>query len=167
MKRLVSAALLVASVNIAGMNALSGDDSTAIDPVERGRYLVKITGCNDCHTTGYAELEGQVPESAWLQGDALGWKGPWGTTYAANLRLSLSRMTEDEWVSFARNLRARPPMPSVQLHQMSDEDLRALYAFVRQLAPLGDPAPNYLPPGQEPTTPYVLFPEPPRDEGPE
>lgn len=23
--------------------------------IERGRYLVKTTGCNDCHTPGYAQ----------------------------------------------------------------------------------------------------------------
>ena len=53
--------------------------------VDRGRYLVKIAGCNDCHTAGYAAAAGNVPESAWLTGDTLGWRGAWGTTYAANL----------------------------------------------------------------------------------
>jgi len=55
--------------------------------LDRGRYLVKIAGCNDCHTAGYAETAGKVPEKQWLTGDQLGWRGPWGTTYAANLRL--------------------------------------------------------------------------------
>src|SRR5215212_12212744 len=54
--------------------------------VERGRYLVKVAGCNDCHTAGYAMAGGKVPESQWLMGDHLGWRGPWGTTYAVNLR---------------------------------------------------------------------------------
>ena len=46
------------------------------DPqVERGRYLVRITGCNDCHTAGYAPSGGKVPEAQWLTGDALGWRG--------------------------------------------------------------------------------------------
>ena len=49
--------------------------------LDRGRYLVKIAGCNDCHTRGYAETAGKVPEKQWLTGDQLGWRGPWGTTY--------------------------------------------------------------------------------------
>lgn len=52
--------------------------------VERGRYLVRIAGRNDCHTPGYAERGGDVPEAQWLVGDALGWRGPSGTTYAAD-----------------------------------------------------------------------------------
>ena len=41
-------------------------DSKSLD---RGRYLVKIAGCNDCHTPGYAEIAGKVPEDQWLTGD--------------------------------------------------------------------------------------------------
>ena len=56
--------------------------------IKRGRYVVMIGGCNDCHTAGYAPSGGKVPEKDWLLGDALGWNGPWGsTTYATNLRL--------------------------------------------------------------------------------
>jgi hypothetical protein len=62
-----------------------------------------------CHTAGFLPSEGQVPESQWLLGDRLGWHGPWGTTYATNLRLLVADMTEDQWMIMARNLRARPP----------------------------------------------------------
>ena len=44
--------------------------------IKRGRYLVEIAGCNDCHTAGYAPSGGKVPEAQWLLGDALGWSGP-------------------------------------------------------------------------------------------
>jgi hypothetical protein len=47
---------------------------------------------------------------------------------------------------------------------MTKEDLRAVYAFIRQFGPAGKPAPDYVPyvpPGQEPAGPYVLFPVPP------
>jgi len=132
--------------------------------VERGRYLVQIAGCNDCHTAGYATSNGQTPESEWLYGDLLGWRGGWGTTYAANLRLSLSRMTEEQWVVFARNLQSRPPMPSFSLNAMTETDLKSLYRFVRQLEPLGEPAPSYVPPDQEPNPPYVTFPAGPPAE---
>ncbi len=161
MNRYLAYAALVSLSVLLGPSWAHGDEPGSSASVERGRYLVKIAGCNDCHTAGYAQQNGQVPESEWLQGDTLGWQGPWGTTYAPNLRLSLARLTEDEWVSFAHNLRSRPPMPSFSLNQMTGEDLRAVYSFVRQLQPLGDPAPDYVPPGQQPSTPVVVFPGPP------
>src|SRR5262245_52122473 len=67
------------------------DESPSLD---RGRYLVAITGCNDCHTPGFGEAGGQVPEQQWLIGDQLGFRGPWGTTYPANVRLLLAEMSE-------------------------------------------------------------------------
>jgi mono/diheme cytochrome c family protein len=129
--------------------------------VERGRYLVRIAGCNDCHTPHYAERGGDVPETQWLVGDALGWRGPWGTTYAANLRLYMNGMTEAQWLATARGLRSRPPMPWFALRDMSDEDLRAIYRYVRSLGPGGTPAPAYVPPDRTPPPPYVQFPDPP------
>ena len=63
--------------------------------IERGRYLSKIAGCNDCHTPGYTVSGGKVPENLWLTGDALGWRGPWGTTYASNLRDKVPKMSEE------------------------------------------------------------------------
>src|SRR4051812_45749301 len=107
--------------------------------VERGRYIAKVAGCNDCHTPGYAMTGGQVPEKNWLVGDGLGWQGPWGTTYPANLRLVLSGMTEDEWVRTAKNLRTRPPMPWFALRDMSEADLRAFHRYVRSLGAAGEP----------------------------
>ncbi len=129
--------------------------------VERGRYLVKITGCNDCHTPGYAQAGGKISEKAWLVGDRLGWRGPWGTTYPANLRLYMRKLSEDQWVKIAHTTQFRPPMPWFALHDMKEQDLRALYRFIRYLGPAGSPAPAYLPPDQVPNEPHVLFPGPP------
>ena len=136
-------------------------DSQA-DMIERGRYLVKISGCNDCHTPEYAMKGGRVPEKAWLTGDALGWRGPWGTTYPTNLRLYLAGISEDEWVKRAGTLTARPPMPWFGVREMSERDLRALYRFVRALGPAGGPAPAYVPPEREPAGPVVTFPAAPK-----
>ena len=50
-----------------------GDAQAAdADSIERGRYLVIISGCNDCHTPGYAPSNGQTDESLWLTGDITG-----------------------------------------------------------------------------------------------
>ncbi len=72
----------------------------ASDSISRSRYLVKISGCNDCHTKGYLEKEGAVPEKNWLLGiSEVGWRGPWGTTYGTSRRLFLKDRTEDVWLN--------------------------------------------------------------------
>ena len=132
--------------------------ATAKD-ITRGRYLVKIGGCNDCHTPGYMQSAGKVPEKQWLTGDALGWSGLWGTTYPVNLRLQMQTLTEPQWMVVARTKEMRPPMPWFTLRDMSDADLRAIYRYIRHLGPSGQPAPAYVPPGQEPKPPFVTFPK--------
>jgi len=136
-----------------------------MEEVERGRYLSVIAGCNDCHTPGYLLSGGATPESLWLTGDSFGWRGPWGTTYPVNLRLLVNTLEEDQWLALARNLKARPPMPWYSLNVMHEEDLKAIYQFIRYLGQAGEPAPAYLPPDQEPNTPYALFPPAPDEKG--
>ncbi len=128
------------------------------DPVstDRGRYLVRIGGCNDCHTPGYPETAGKVPEGDWLTGNPVGFQGPWGTTYPANLRLTLDRMSEAQWIARARS-EMRPPMPWFALRDMSDDDLKSIYRYVKSLGPKGQPAPSYAAPGQAVATPYIVF----------
>jgi hypothetical protein len=103
------------------------------------------------------QKNGEVPESEWLQGDSIGWRGPWGTTYAINLRLFMQTLSEDQWVVFARNKPSRPPMPWYNLREMQDADLRALHRYITALGPAGASAPGYVPPDQEPVTPYLLM----------
>ena len=131
--------------------------------IERGHYLVVVGSCNDCHTSEFAARNGNVPEKEWLLGSGpLGFRGPWGTTYAPNLRLTVSRLTESEWVRFAKELKSRPPMPWFNLTQWADSDLRALYQYIRQLGPIGQPAKPYLPPDKEPSLPYIQWPASPK-----
>jgi mono/diheme cytochrome c family protein len=130
--------------------------ATGMSKVERGRYVVRTSGCNDCHTAHYPERAGDVPEREWLTGLPVGFQGPWGTTYPANLRLLLGTMTEQQWIARARQP-MRPPMPWFSLRDMSDDDLRAIYAYVRSLGPAGTPAPAYAAPDQKVDTPYIVF----------
>ena len=48
----LATALTVAVVPQAAAQIVKGPDMKS---VERGRYLVRIAGCNDCHTAGYAQ----------------------------------------------------------------------------------------------------------------
>lgn len=156
----------------AGLNVANSAETQLTKPrpgsplakqIERGRYILIVGNCNDCHTAGYAPSDGKVPEKDWLLGSApLGFRGPWGTTYASNLRLTLSKMTEDGWVKYAKVFKTRPPMPWFNVNRWSDSDLRAFYQYVKQLGPVGSPAPAYLPPDKEPKPPYVQWPAPPK-----
>ena len=155
------AALVAGGIVYFGASAAAAAPKASKE-VERGRYIVSIAGCNDCHTPGYAESGAKVPESKWLTGDVLGWRGPWGTTYPANLRIAIPKMSEDQWIKFARSTELRPPMPWWALRAMSEADLRAVYRYVGSLGPAGAPAPAYVPPNQEPKPPFVTFPAPPK-----
>lgn len=120
----------------------------------RGEYMVKMGGCNDCHTPGYADAAGNLPTAQWLVGSKLGYHGPWGTTYASNLRLSVAEKDEAGWLAYTAALHARPIMPDFVLRSMQEDDRRAIYRFIRSLGPAGDKAPAYLPPGRTPPAPY-------------
>ena len=136
---------------------------TDAELLARGEYIARIGGCNDCHTPGYAESGGQVPKSGWLVGSPLGWHGPWGTTYPANIRLKVQDMDEAKWMAYTADLHTRPPMPDFAIRDMTETDRRAIYRFVRSLGPAGQAAPSYLPPDQKPQPPYVdwVLPPPP------
>lgn len=154
--------ILVLGLLLLSLPAAAQEKKKADPQIERGRYVVKIGGCNDCHTAGYAASGGKVPESEWLTGDALGWRGPWGTTYPTNLRLYMQDLTEEQWVKKGKSLSARPPMPWFNVREMGTADLRAMYRYIRHLGPAGKPAPTFVPPDETPQGPYVQFPAPPK-----
>lgn len=153
-RKLAFASLGVALALGTAVTAMAGEP--AAQTLERGRYLVVIGGCNDCHTAGYPEQGGKVPEGQWLKGAPVGFQGPWGTTYASNLRLVVDRLSEGEWLEHARQERL-PPMPWFNLRRMTDADLKAMYAYIRSLGAPGTAAPAYVAPGGKVTTPYIVF----------
>ena len=165
MKQILRALVVVMATCTILTGPVWADSSTDKQLIERGRYLIKISGCNDCHTPGYLPNNGNVPAEQWLTGDSFGWNGPWGTTYGSNLRLFMKDMTEQQWVQVAKTLQRRPPMPWFNLNAMTDDDLRAIYHFVRSLGEPGAPAPAYVPVGQQPNPPFAVFPAPPPESG--
>ncbi len=113
----------------------------AASPVEAGRYLIIVGGCNDCHTPGWDVAADKTPESQWLIGSPVGWRGPWGTTYPSNLRLLAAKMTEDDFVTMLKTRKDRPPMPWSNVNRMNQADVRAIYAYLKHLGPAGTPMP--------------------------
>lgn len=128
---------------------------TAATPVEAGRYLATVAGCNDCHTAGYAEAGSRIPEEDRLAGSPVGWRGPWGMTYPSNLRLTVQSMPEDAWVKILHGRTASPPMPWMNVNKLSEQDARALYQYIKSLGPKGERMPTAEGPDREPHTPYI------------
>jgi cytochrome c553 len=152
---------IAAATNPAGQNTASAKAGR----VERGRYLVTIAACNDCHTP---KLDAQMTldTNRLLSGrpqatmppmqstteikaslDLTAWAGPWGNSYAANLTPDKetglgSRYTEQSFIQTIRTGKKpegealAPPMPWPVYRNMTDEDLKAVYAYLQTLKPI-------------------------------
>ena len=83
--------------------------------------------------------------------------GPWGISYAANLtpdtNTGLGIWTEDMFVKAIRTGRhmgtswpINPPMPWPAFRNFSDDDLHAIWSYLRSLKPMTNHVPDYLPP---------------------
>lgn len=146
-------ALIIAATTIS-TGALAQDAEVS---VANGERISIIGGCHDCHSVGYAESNGKIDPATALKGNPVGYSGPWGTNYAVNLRIVAAGKTEDEWVGYLKTLQAGPPMPWFNLAAFTEGESRSLYQYIKSLGEPGDPAPERLPPGAEPKTPYIVF----------
>ena len=128
MRKIAVAPVTLAAVAVAA--ALAAPPAAASEAVARGKYLVSIMGCNDCHTPWKMTPNGPAPDETrflsghpqevklpaapaakgpWLwQGAATNTAvaGPWGVTYAANLtpdvNTGLGIWTEEMFVKTIR-----------------------------------------------------------------
>ncbi len=144
----IAASLITAAIPYASAEDIS---------VEEGLRISIIGGCHDCHTDGYAVSGGQIDPERALRGSAVGFKGPWGTTYPSNLRITLSKMGEDDFVKYGHTFKTRPPMPWFGVHSMKEDELRSFYRYVKSLGEPGASAPDYVEPGVMPSTPFIVF----------
>jgi len=145
---------LLAGVSVVAMPLAATAQAPEVS-AEYGRHVAIIGGCHDCHTANYNETEGEIDPDLALKGTAIGWRGPWGTTYPKNLLITArDQGSEDAFVQFLGDFRTRPPMPWYNIHAMTETDKRALYQYIVSLGDPGDPEPAYVPPDQEPVTPY-------------
>ncbi len=151
--------------------------------IGRGEYLVKIMGCNDCHTpwkmgphgpepdmdrflSGHPEQIGPLPNAKAAEpfvwsgfGTNTAFSGPWGVSYAFNLtpeqNTGLGIWTEEMFVKTIRTGRhmgtsrpINPPMPWPAYRNATDEDLKAVYAYLRTIKPIVNHVPDYVPPAE-------------------
>ncbi len=120
------------------------------DPVERGRYLVQIAGCSDCHTM---QKQGQpIAALAFAGGFVL--KGPFGTVTSSNITpdpSGISYYDENLFIQVMRTGKVgarplNPIMPWDAYRNMTDDDLKAVFAYLRTLKPVHHRVDNTLPP---------------------
>lgn len=110
------------------------------DPVKRGEYLATIAGCGECHT---AQQRGQAIAGLELGGGFL-MRGPWGEVAAANITPDASGISYYDEGLFVQVLRTgyvkarklSSIMPFGLYQHMSDDDLKAIYAYLRTAKPV-------------------------------
>ena len=85
------------------------------------------------------------------------WNGPWGTSFTANLtpdkETGLGLWTADQFVEAIRSKRHMgrgrpilPPMPVEFYSNLSDEDLRSVFAYLQTIPAVSNRVPEPLPP---------------------
>ena len=93
--------------------------------------------------------------------DITAFTGPWGISYAANLTsdsaTGIGAWGEDVFIKTLRTGKhlgadngrpILPPMPWNFINKMTDEDLRAVYAYLKSLPPINNRVPAPTPPNQ-------------------
>jgi mono/diheme cytochrome c family protein len=144
--------------------------TAAVDPVVRGRYLVTIMSCNDCHTPGY--FYGAADTLRRLSGSDLGWVGPWGVVHARNITpdtaTGIGKWTTEEIVKALRSgntpdgSQLAEIMPWKNFASILDEnDAMAIAAYLKSLPPITHKNLDRIPPGGKMTGNNVMFPPPP------
>ena len=139
----------------------------------RGAQLVMLGGCHDCHTPklqdgaiDYSKSLMGHPANAPLAPEVVGgastnmlltaWRGPWGLTLARNLtpdkETGIGSWTQAD---FKKTMRTgvnpkgevlRPPMPVMNLQNLPDSDLDAIYLHLRTLKPISNLVGKTTPP---------------------
>ena len=101
------------------------------------------------------------PEWGWAGASGMtAFAGPWGISYTANLtpdqNTGLGIWDEAMFIKAIRTGRhmgdgrpIQPPMPSPWYAKMTDDDLKAVFAYLRSIPPIVNHVPEY----QEPAAP--------------
>jgi mono/diheme cytochrome c family protein len=126
------------------------NEQPASDPARRGEQLINLAGCADCHTP---QVRGEaVPGMEWAGGFALG--GPWGTVAAANITPDPSGISYYDEALFLEAMhtgqvkaRALSPIMPIKVYQnLTDDDLKAMFAYLHTLKPVKHRVDNSQPP---------------------
>ncbi len=114
----------------------------ATDQLSRGKYLVKL-GCG-CHNA--------ADKMPYAGGEALG--GPWGNVVSANITPDASGISYYSEATFVTALRTgyvgarklNSIMPFGNFKNLTDDDLKAMFAYLKTVTPMKHRVDNSLPP---------------------
>jgi mono/diheme cytochrome c family protein len=148
--------LLVATA-IFGVSAASA----AEPPIERGKYLVTISGCGSCHTPG--ALLGKTDAKRTLAGSEVGFGIPGvGVFVGGNLtpdkETGLGGWTTEQIVAaitkgeMPNGRKLFPVMPWPDLAHLSSDDVQAIAAYLKSLPPVKNAVPGPFGPKEIPST---------------
>lgn len=161
MKRLACAAL----ASLLSLPAMAGDPAA----IARGKYLVGISGCNDCHTPGY--FMGKPDMARFLGGSDVGFEIP-GLGVFVGPNLTPDKATglggwTDAQVLAALQKGQRPDgrmlapiMPWHAFANLTPQDADSIVAFLRSLPPVSNKVPGPFGVSETPTT-FVMKIHPP------
>lgn len=121
------------------------------DPVERGKYLASLATCADCHTP-IDETGHYIPGLEFAGGRAL--VGGWGKVNSANLTPDTSGIPHYNEEFFLQVMhignpggrQLNPVMLWGYFQGMTDEGLKAIYAYLQTLEPACHNVDNIAPP---------------------
>ena len=123
--------------------------AASASPEQRqGEYLVRIGHCTGCHSAN------KTGGGVLLLGGGIVFVRPWGTVASANITPDASGIAYYDEAQFVRTIRtgqvgARPlsaTMPWRFLRRLRDDDLKAIYAYLRTLPPVPHRVDNTEPP---------------------
>jgi mono/diheme cytochrome c family protein len=102
-----------------------------------------------------------VQPGKWYLGssDMTAWVGPWGISYVANLTpdepTGIGTWTEEVFIKALKSGKHMgigrpilPPMPWQPIGQSTDEDLKAIFTYLKSLPPVRNKVPDPVPPNQ-------------------
>ena len=120
------------------------------DQVKRGEFLVGIAGCADCHTP----QDRNQPMPGMRLGGGTIFEGPWGRVASANLTADPSGIPYYDEALFLQTIRAgivkartlNQAMPWYSYRHMTDDDLKAIFAYLKTVAPVKHIVDNTEPP---------------------
>jgi hypothetical protein len=117
-----------------------GEGADASDPVKHGSHLVNLAGCGDCHTP---QVRGESLPGLEFAGGAV-FSGPWGNVASANITPDASGIPYYDEALFVQVIHSgyvkarplHPIMPVMVYTNLTDSDLKAMFAYLRTLKPV-------------------------------
>jgi mono/diheme cytochrome c family protein len=146
----------------ASIIALPAFTAMADDPqITRGKYLVTLGGCNDCHTPGY--FFGNPDMSRFLGGSDVGFEIPGqgvfvGRNITPDKETGIGSWTREQIVTSIQTGQRpdgrilAPIMPWHAFAQLTADDALAIAAFLQSLNPVSNQVPGPFKAGEKVST---------------